>query len=153
MDSDQRRLLATMPLHAITSTYGEEGLRERFALEIASWPDADRARLERALDLATRLHAGDRRDREPYLNHLLRVAIRIISHYGVHDPDVICAALLHDAVEDHPDELAQGGLGGRAVPPIAGGSPGGSSPRGEQRPRWRYWRRSSGRGWRSWSRR
>ena len=106
MDSDQRRLLAAMPLHAITSTYGEQGLRERFALEIASWPEADRARLERALDLAARLHAGDRRDREPYLNHLLRVAIRIISHYGVHDPDVICAALLHDAVEDHPDELA-----------------------------------------------
>jgi (p)ppGpp synthase/HD superfamily hydrolase len=106
MDSDQRRLLVTMPLHAITSTYGEEGLRERFALEIASWPEADRIRLERALDLAARLHAGDRRDREPYLNHLLRVAIRIISHYGVHDPDVICAALLHDAVEDHPDELA-----------------------------------------------
>ena len=108
MDGDQRRLLATMPLHAITSTYGEEGLRERFALEIASWPQADRARLERALDLATRLHAGDRRDREPYLNHLLRVAIRII-RYGVHDPDVIVAALLHDAVEDHPDELAGGG--------------------------------------------
>jgi hypothetical protein len=111
MDSDQRRLLATMPLHAITSTYGEEGLKERFALEIASWPEADRARLERALDLATRLHAGDRRDREPYLNHLLRVAIRIISHYGVHDPDVICAALLHDTVEDHPDELVA--LGGQ----------------------------------------
>jgi HD domain-containing protein len=68
-----------------------------------------RARLERALDLAARLHAGDRRDREPYVNHLLRVAIRIISHYGVHDPDVIVAALLHDAVEDHPDELAGGG--------------------------------------------
>ncbi|HEY6294915.1 MAG TPA: HD domain-containing protein [Streptosporangiaceae bacterium] len=109
MDSDQRRLLATMPLHAITSTYGEPGLRERFALEIASWPEADRARLERALELATRLHAGDRRDREPYLNHLLRVAIRIISYYGVHDPDVICAALLHDAVEDHPTELAGSG--------------------------------------------
>jgi hypothetical protein len=109
MDSDQRRLLATMPLHAITSTYGEEGLRERFALEIASWPEADRARLERALDLATRLHAADRRDREPYLNHLLRVAIRIISYYGVHDPDVIAAALLHDAVEDHPGELSGGG--------------------------------------------
>jgi hypothetical protein len=110
MDSDQRRLLATMPLHAITSTYGEEGLRERFALDIASWPAADRARLEQALDLAARLHAHDRRDREPYLNHLLRVAIRII-RYGVPDPDVICAALLHDAVEDHPDELA--GVGGQ----------------------------------------
>jgi len=110
MDSGQRRLLATMPLHAITSTYGEEGLRERFALEIASWPGADRAKLERALDLAARLHAADRRDAEPYVNHLLRVAIRIISYYGVHDTDVITAALLHDAVEDHPGELAS--LGG-----------------------------------------
>jgi hypothetical protein len=118
MDSDQRRLLATMPLHAITSTYGEEGLRERFALEVASWPEADRVRLERALDLAARLHADDRRDREPYLNHLLRVAIRIISHYGVHDPDVICAALLHDAVEDHPDELA-GTVGGQQAALVA----------------------------------
>ena len=106
MDSDQRRLLATMPLHAITSTYGEAGLRDRFAAEIASWAEADRRRLEQALDLATRLHAGDRRDTEPYINHLLRVAIRIMSHYGVHDTDVVCAALLHDAVEDHPAELA-----------------------------------------------
>jgi hypothetical protein len=108
MDSDGQRLLATMPLHAITSTYGEAGLRERFALEIAPLPDADRGRLERALDLASRLHAADLRDREPYVNHLLRVAIRIMSHYGVRDPDVVAAALLHDAVEDHPLELSSG---------------------------------------------
>jgi hypothetical protein len=106
---DRRRLVATMPLHAITSTYGEAGLRDRFAVEIASWPDADRRRMERALDLAGRLHAADRRDREPYVNHLLRVAIRIMSHYGVRDADVVCAALLHDAVEDHPAELAGSG--------------------------------------------
>jgi HD domain len=106
MDSDRQRLLAAMPLHAITSTYGEAGLRERFAGEIASWPPADRRKLERALDLASRLHAADRRDREPYVNHLLRVAIRIMSYYGVRDADVICAALLHDAVEDHAAELA-----------------------------------------------
>jgi hypothetical protein len=110
MEGDQRRLLATMPLHAITSTYGEAGLRERFAVEIASWPSADRQRMERALELASRLHAGDRRDTEPYVNHLLRVAIRIMSHYGVRDADVVCAALLHDAVEDHPAELAGTGL-------------------------------------------
>ena len=115
MDGDQQRLLATMPLHAITSTYGEAGLRDRFAAEIASWPEADRLRMERALDLAARLHADDRRDREPYVNHLLRVAIRIMSHYGVHDADVVCAALLHDAVEDHPAELT----GGRAEQPAA----------------------------------
>jgi len=108
---DQQRLLATMPLHAITSTYGEPGLRDRFAVEIASWAEADRRRLERALDLASRLHAGDRRDTEPYVNHLLRVAIRIMSHYGVHDTDVVCAALLHDAVEDHATDLAAWGGG------------------------------------------
>jgi len=108
MDGDQQRLLATMPLHAITSTYGEAGLRDRFAVEIASWPEADRRRMQGALDLAARLHADDRRDREPYVNHLLRVAIRIMSHYRVRDADVVCAALLHDAVEDHPAELAGG---------------------------------------------
>jgi hypothetical protein len=109
MDSDRQRLVATMPLHAITSTYGEPGLRDRFAAEIASWPEADRKRMEAALALAGRLHAADRRDREPYLNHLLRVAIRIISYYRVRDTDVVCAALLHDAAEDHAPELADGG--------------------------------------------
>jgi HD domain len=109
MDTGERRLVATMPLHAITSTYGEEGLRARFAAEIDAWPEEDRRRLNRALELAARLHAGDRREREPYVNHLLRVAIRIMSHYGVRDTDVIIAALLHDAVEDHAAELAPGG--------------------------------------------
>jgi HD domain len=114
MDSDRQRLVATMPLHAITSTYGEPGLRDRFAAEIASWPEADRKRMEAALALAGRLHAADRRDREPYVNHLLRVAVRIISYYRVRDADVVCAALLHDAVEDHATELAGDAAGGGA---------------------------------------
>jgi HD domain len=91
------------PLH------GEAGLRERFAIEIASLRDGDRLRAERALELVARLHSGDRRQREPYVNHLLRVAICIFTYYGVRDTDVICAALLHDAVEDHAGELAEGG--------------------------------------------
>jgi HD domain len=109
MDTGQRRLLATMPLHAITATYGEAGLRERFAAEIASFPGPQRRRLEDALTLAARLHADDRRQSEPYVNHLLRVAIRIMSHYGVRDPDVVVAALLHDSVEDHAAGLAPDG--------------------------------------------
>jgi len=116
---DRQRLLARMPLHAITSTYGEAGLRDRFAVEIASWAEADRRRLEQALDLASRLHADDRRDTEPYVNHLLRVAIRIMSHYGVHDADVVCAALLHDAVEDHAAELAPDGTRDAAFAALA----------------------------------
>jgi hypothetical protein len=116
MDSARQRLLAAMPLHAITSTYGEAGLRDRFTVEVTSWPEADRRKMERALDLAARLHACDRRDTEPYVNHLLRVAIRIMSHYGVHDADVVCAALLHDAVEDHASELAGRAEGADGAP-------------------------------------
>jgi hypothetical protein len=97
--------LRTMPLHAITEVYGEAGLRGRFALEIARFPAADRSRLEGALALAADLHAEDRRVREPYLNHLLRVAIRIMHYYRVDDIDVLVAALLHDSVEDHPEQL------------------------------------------------
>jgi hypothetical protein len=120
MEPGERRLLATMPLHAITALHGEAGLRERFAAEIADVPAADRERIGRALDLASRLHAGDRRQREPYVNHLLRVATRILSHYGVRDPDVICAALLHDSVEDHAAELAPGGGQPEALTALAG---------------------------------
>jgi (p)ppGpp synthase/HD superfamily hydrolase len=116
----ERRLLAEMPLHAITSVYGEAGLRERLALETQELPPADRDRVQRALDLAARLHAKDRRQREPYVNHLLRVAIRVISHYRVGDPDVVSAALLHDALEDHAAELAPGGDRQQATAVLAG---------------------------------
>jgi hypothetical protein len=100
--------LLTMPLHAITELHGEVGLRERLFLEIADLPPTTREQVIRALDLATALHRDDRRAREPYVNHLLRTAIRIRRYYHVDDPDVLAAALLHDSVEDHPTELAAG---------------------------------------------
>ncbi len=111
--ADERQLLSVMPLHAITAVYGEQGLRERLALEATRLADPDgRTGVERALELAGRLHASDRRQREPYVNHLLRVALRIMVHYGVRDPEVICSALLHDAVEDHADEMSANGRPG-----------------------------------------
>ena len=119
MDPGERRLLAAMPLHAITALHGEAGLRERFAIGTATFPSPGRERIGQALDLASGLHARDRRQREPYVNHLLRVATRIVSYYGVRDPDVICAALLHDAVEDHASDLAPGGGHGEAVAALA----------------------------------
>lgn len=119
INARERQLLATMPLHAITALHGEAGLRERLSIETGRFPEADRERIARALGLASRLHAGDRRQREPYTNHLLRVAIRIIAHYGVTDPDVICAALLHDSVEDHADDLCPGGDHREALAEIA----------------------------------
>lgn len=118
------RLVTVMPLHAVTAMYGEQGLRTRFAAEIARFPDpAAREQATRALQLAGDLHAADRRQREPYVNHLLRVALRIACHYGVDDIEVICAALLHDAVEDHAADLAPGGRAGAVAALEASFSP------------------------------
>ena len=119
LGATERRLLAAMPLHAITSVYGEAGLRERLVVEIAQFAAADRARAGNAVALASRLHARDRRQREPYANHLLRVTVRIVSHYRVTDPDVACAALLHDAVEDHAEDIAPGGTRQAALAALA----------------------------------
>ena len=68
----------------------------------------------------SRLHAGDRRQREPYACHPLRVTVRILSHYQVSDPEVACAALLHDAVEDHAGDIAPGGGQQAALVVLAG---------------------------------
>lgn len=94
--------LRTMPLHAITEVYGEQGLRQRFELEIQDLPGTDQSQLREAFELAAELHKNQRRVREPYLNHLLRVTIRIMCYYHVTDVEVLTAALLHDAVEDQP---------------------------------------------------
>jgi HD domain len=111
MDTIGPQLLLAMPLHAVTEMYGETGLRQRFAAEIAGFPAADRTTLMDALELAAQLHRDDRRTREPYLNHPLRTTIRIVCYYQVRDVDVLVAALLHDAVEDHPAELAATTIG------------------------------------------
>jgi hypothetical protein len=44
LDATERRLVTSMPLHAVTSVHGEAGLRERLIIEIAQFPAADRAR-------------------------------------------------------------------------------------------------------------
>jgi (p)ppGpp synthase/HD superfamily hydrolase len=106
MDGIERGQLKVMPIHAVTEVYGEAGLHALFDVESEAFPDNERATLKRAERVASRLHAGDKRVREPYVNHLLRVAIRIIRHYQVRDAEVVVAALLHDAVEDHPADLA-----------------------------------------------
>lgn len=106
MDGIERGQLKVMPIHAVTEVYGEAGLRALFEIESTAFPDDERATLLRAERVASRLHATDKRVREPYVNHLLRVAVRIIRHYQVRDAEVVVAALLHDAVEDHPGELA-----------------------------------------------
>ncbi len=61
---------------------------------------APETRLERALVLATRLHAGQQRlgTGSAFVSHLLAVAALVMEYGG--DEDAAVAALLHDAAED-----------------------------------------------------
>ena len=57
----------------------------------------------RAADAAARWHVHQRRKgaaQEPYINHLLEVASLVTEATHGRDPDLVIAALLHDAVED-----------------------------------------------------
>lgn len=57
----------------------------------------------KAADAAARWHSHQRRKgaaQEPYINHLLEVASLVADATDGKDPDLVIAALLHDAIED-----------------------------------------------------
>ena len=66
-----------------------------------------KTKFEKALAFATEAHAGVMRkaDGSPFILHPLEVAC-IVSTL-THDEDVLCAALLHDVVEDTSHELRE----------------------------------------------
>ena len=69
-------------------------------------PKADIRKIERAYEVAARLHAGQsRRSGDPYITHPLAVAT-ILAELGM-PHDTICAALLHDTVEDTQHTIAE----------------------------------------------
>lgn len=74
--------------------------------------EAATLRVLRALDVAARAHANQRRKgaaQEPYVNHLVEVAREVGEATGGEEVDLVVAALLHDIVEDTrvtPDEVA-----------------------------------------------
>src|SRR5437016_6285566 len=72
----------------------------------------------RAADAAARWHVHQRRKgaaQEPYINHLLEVASLVAEATHGKDPDLVVAALLHDAIEDQevPYELIAREFGSR----------------------------------------
>lgn len=77
------------------------------------------ALLLRALAFAAHKHRDQRRkdvEASPYINHPIALASVLCSEGGVRDVDVLCAALLHDTLEDtdtRPAEL--GRRFGRAI--------------------------------------
>ena len=67
-------------------------------------------RVMHAAALAEELHAGQRRpDGQPYITHVVEVARRVLAWCPDADVDALTTALLHDAVEDQAERLAQRG--------------------------------------------
>ena len=57
----------------------------------------------RAADAAAKWHVHQRRKgaaEEPYINHLLEVAMLVAEATHGKDPDLVIAAMLHDAIQD-----------------------------------------------------
>lgn len=55
----------------------------------------------RAFEVARGAHAGQMRDEgTPYIVHPVRVAAALVNELGVFSPRLVCAALLHDVIED-----------------------------------------------------
>jgi (p)ppGpp synthase/HD superfamily hydrolase len=64
-------------------------------------PASALARLDSAVEFAARQHRDQTRPAgEPYLEHLLETLDVLVEGVGLTDPDVLCAAVLHDVVED-----------------------------------------------------
>ena len=77
----------------------------------AAFPADGLALILRALAFAAHKHRDQRRkdpQASPYINHLIALANVLRNEGGIDDATVICAALLHDTVEDTettPEEL------------------------------------------------
>jgi (p)ppGpp synthase/HD superfamily hydrolase len=89
----------------------EAGLRERL-------PAATVTQVSRAVAFADAWHGDQRRPTGvPYTEHLLEALEVLARGAGVTDPDLLCAAVLHDVVEDTACTLAQvaDGFGARVA--------------------------------------
>lgn len=68
-----------------------------------SKPSADIATILRAIAFAADKHRDQRRkdaDASPYINHPIELARVLASEGGISDAAVLCAAALHDTIED-----------------------------------------------------
>jgi (p)ppGpp synthase/HD superfamily hydrolase len=84
---------------------------------LSALPPEARPGVRAAYELAAALHAGQTRDEgHPYIVHPLRVASHLAAH-GYRDPDLLAAALLHDALEDTALDEAE--LAARFAPRVA----------------------------------
>ena len=65
-------------------------------------------RIAVAVRIARDVHRDEVRDEgTPYIRHPLRVALILVEELGRCNPEIVCAALLHDALETSPDRVQE----------------------------------------------
>ena len=78
-----------------------------FSMLKTSGKNYDLEKIQKAYEYADKLHEGQfRNSGDPYISHPIAVA-EIVASLGL-DTDSICAAFLHDTVEDCPDKTNLG---------------------------------------------
>jgi guanosine-3',5'-bis(diphosphate) 3'-pyrophosphohydrolase len=82
---------------------------ERARPELAALVPAETVqRVSEAVEFARRWHGEQKRPTgAPYLDHLLEAVEVLVRGAGIYDQDILCAAVLHDVVEDTPCTLAE----------------------------------------------
>src|SRR5215472_8412531 len=82
-----------------------EHLAERLATRLGQ---DEMAQVLRAYEVAEAAHAGQMRDEgAPYIVHPVRVAVSLVDELDIYSPRLICAALMHDVIEDSPTTREQ----------------------------------------------
>ncbi|MBR1573866.1 MAG: bifunctional (p)ppGpp synthetase/guanosine-3',5'-bis(diphosphate) 3'-pyrophosphohydrolase [Bacteroidales bacterium] len=81
---------------------------QRLDQATAEFPAADREAIRQAYLLAAEAHKSQKRKSGlPYILHPLSVALITVSEMRQRDGAIVCAALLHDVVEDTPHTLEE----------------------------------------------
>lgn len=101
-------------------------------------PDAGLPLLLRALAFAAHKHRDQRRkdaEASPYINHPIALADVLVNEGGVHEVEVLCAALLHDTIEDTATtaQELEGEFGARIASVVAAVSDDKSLPKAERK--------------------
>src|SRR5215212_5532147 len=77
-------------------------VRQSFLTLVERHPAIDSDAMRRAVGYVERSHRGQVRKgtEAPYAVHPIRLASFLIDTFGIEDNDLLCAALLHDVLED-----------------------------------------------------
>lgn len=86
---------------------GSAALHDCFIAELEKRDMWDDPEVRWSYDFSMDLHKDEMRADGLYVDHLVRVGLWVVRKFGIDDPEAAKVALLHDAVENHPESIIQ----------------------------------------------